>query len=260
MIRVLIRKLGMASFSAMVLAAPVLSLGAQSASEWVSRGDAAYTARNAAAAVGDYQKALAEDPNNYEALWRASRSQVDLASAESNADRRSAMYKTAQEWAAHAVQVNPAAPDGHFVLAEALGRMALTMGARDRVKYAGNVRDQALACLKAEPTHAGCLHIMGVWNAEVMRLNGITRLIARNFLGGQIFGEASWANARKYLEQAVTNDPRRIVHRLDLAKVYADMGLTARARTQYEAVVSGELLDYNDPSYKAEAAAALKKL
>lgn len=260
MIRVMIRKLAVASFSVLALTAPVLSLGAQSASEWISRGDAAYTARNAAAAVGAYQKALAEDPNNYEALWRAARSQVDLASAEPKADRRSVMYKTAQEWAAHAVQVNPAAPDGHFVLAEALGRMALTMGARDRVKYAGNVRDQALACLKAEPTHAGCLHIMGVWNAEVMRLNGITRLIARNFLGGQIFGEASWANARKYLEQAVTNDPRRIVHRLDLAKVYADMGLTARARTQYEAVVSGELLDYNDPSYKAEAAAALKKL
>jgi uncharacterized protein HemY len=101
---------------------------------------------------------------------------------------------------------------------------------------------------------------MGVWNAEVMRLNGFTRLIARNFLGGQVFSEASWANARRYLEQAVTNDPRRIVHRLDLAKVYADMGLTAQARTEYQAVVSGELIDYNDPHYKSEAADALKKL
>jgi tetratricopeptide (TPR) repeat protein len=260
MIRIVTRQLAMASFSVLALAVPVLSSGAQSTSEWISRGDAAYTARNAAAAVGAYQKALSADPNSYEALWRASRSQVDLASAESNAERRSAMYKTAQEWAAHAVQVNPAAADGHFVLAEALGRMALTMGARDRVKYAGNVRKQALDCLKAEPSHAGCLHIMGVWNAEVMRLNGITRLIARNFLGGQIFGEASWANARRYLEQAVTNDPRRIVHRLDLAKVYADMGRTARAKAQFEAVVSGELIDYNDPSYKTEAAAALRKL
>jgi FimV-like protein len=50
------------------------------------------------------------------------------------------------------------------------------------------------------------------------------------------------------------------VHRLDLAKVYADMGLKSLARTQFEAVVSGELIDYNDPRYKAEAAAALKKL
>jgi tetratricopeptide (TPR) repeat protein len=256
----MIRNLVIAAVAAFALAGPATNAGAQSAAEWMSRGDAAFAARNATEAVAAYEKVLAADPNNYDALWRASRSQVDLATAEPDATRRSAMYKTAQEWAAHAVQVNPAGAEGHFVLAEALGRMALTMGARDRVKYAGNVRDQALACLKADPKHAGCLHVMGVWNAEVMRLNGITRLIARNFLGGQVFGEASWANARRYLEQAVTAEPRRIVHRLDLAKVYADMGLKSLARTQFEAVVSGELIDYNDPRYKAEAAAALKKL
>ena len=128
------------------------------------------------------------------------------------------------------------------------------------MKYAGKVRDQAMECLRIDPKHAGCLHVMGVWNAEVMRLNGFTRMIARNFLGGQVFSQASWANARSYLEQAVTNDPRRIVHRLDLAKVYADMGLASLAKTEYQAVISGELVDYNDPRYKAEAAEALKKL
>ncbi|HEY5085767.1 MAG TPA: tetratricopeptide repeat protein [Gemmatimonadaceae bacterium] len=254
------RKLRIAALAALAFATPALSASAQSAAEWISKGNAAYDARNATDALAAYEKALAVDPNNYDALWRASRSQVDLASAEPDADQRSAMYKTAQDEAAKAVQVNSAGADGHFILSEALGRMALTLGARDRVKYAGRVRDQALECLKIEPKHAGCLHVMGVWNAEVMRLNGITRMIARNFLGGQIFGEASWANARRYLEEAVNNDPRRIVHRLDLAKVYADMGLTSAAKTEFEAVVSGELIDYNDPRYKAEAAAALRKL
>lgn len=256
----MIRKLAFLGFVALAFAAPMRTATGQTAAEWISKGNVAYEARNATDALADYQQALAVDPNNYEALWRASRSQVDLAGAETNADKRSAMYKVAQTDAAHAVQVNPASADGHFVLAEALGRMALTMGARDRVKYAGRVRDQAMACLKIEPQHAGCLHVMGVWNAEVMRLNGLTRMIARNFLGGQVFSQASWANARRYLEQAVTVEPRRIVHRLDLARVYADMGLTSLARTQYEAVISGELIDYNDPHYKADAAAELKRL
>lgn len=83
---------------------------------------------------------------------------------------------------------------------------------------------------------------------------------ARRFLGGAVFGEASWANARHYLEESVINDPRRIVHRLDLARVYQDMGLKSAAKTEFEAVVSGELIDYNDPEYKAEAAAALQKM
>jgi tetratricopeptide (TPR) repeat protein len=257
---IMVHKLAVAHLVALSLAMPALSAGAQSAAALVARGDTAYDARNATAALDAYQKALAIDPNDYDALWRAARSQVDLALTESDADKRNAMYKAAQDESAHAVQVNPSGADGHFISAEALGRMALTLGARDRVKYAGKVRDQAMECLKIEPKHAGCLHVMGVWNAEVMRLNGFTRMIARNFLGGQVFSQASWANARSFLEQAVANDPRRIVHRLDLAKVYADMGLPSLAKTEYQAVVSGELVDYNDPKYKAEAAEALKKL
>lgn len=256
----MIRKLAVASVAAFAVAVSALPAGAQSAAEWVSKGNIAYEARDATDALGAYEKALAVDPDNYEALWRASRSQIDLAAAEPNAANQSAMYKTAQEHAAHAVQVNPSLAQGHFVLGEALGRMALSLGARDRVRYAGRVRDQAMECLKIEPKNPGCLHVMGVWNAEVMRLNGLTRMIARNFLGGQVFAEASWTNARQYLESAVTIDPRRIVHRLDLARVYADMGLPSLAKTEYEAVLSGELIDYNDPRYKTDAAAALKRL
>jgi tetratricopeptide (TPR) repeat protein len=254
------RKLAIAYTIAVFLAIPASQVHAQSAADWISKGDAAYVARNASDAIAAYDRAIALDPNNYEALWRDARSQVDLATFDPDVDKRTALYNSAQEHAAKAVEVNPGGADGHFVLSEALGRMALTLGARDRVKYAGKVRDAALACLKIDPTHAGCLHVMGVWNAEIMRLNGLTRMIARNFLGGGVFGEASWANARRYMEEAVKNDPRRIVHRLDLAKVYSDMGLKSAAKTEFEAVVSGELIDYNDPQFKAQAAAALKKL
>ena len=256
----MLRKLKIAGFALVAAVSPILSASAQSATEWVSRGNAAFDTRNASEAVSAYEKALAADPNNHEALWRISRSEVDLAMREPDSDKRAAMYKSAQEYASRAVTANPNGADGHFVLAEAFGRMALTMGSRDRIKYAGKIHDQAMECLKLEPKHAGCLHVMGVWNAEIMRLNGLTRMVARNFLGGQIFGEASWPSARRYMELAVTNDPRRIVHRLDLARVYADMGMTAQARTQYEAVISGELIDYNDPLFKTQATSEMGKL
>ncbi|HEV2642816.1 MAG TPA: tetratricopeptide repeat protein [Candidatus Elarobacter sp.] len=250
---------GTLALSAAILALPQPA-GAQSTTEYVAQGNAAYDARKVPEALADYEKALAIDPKNYEALWRASRAQVDLGEFNPNEQERNALYKTATDRARLAAQVNPGAADGHFSVARAVGRMAQTLGARDRVKYAGVVRDEALACLKIEPQHAGCLHVMGVWNAEVMRLSGFTRMIARNFLGGKVFSEASWASARKYLEDAVNADPRRIVHRLDLAHVYADMELIPQAKTEYERVVSGEIVDYNDPHYKEQAAAALKKL
>lgn len=233
---------------------------AQRAADYVTQGNAAYEARNAPEALRDYDRALALDPRNYEALWRAARSGVDLGESESDATRRAALYKAAADRARLAVQLDSTDANGHFALARALGRTALSLGKRDQVRYAGDVRDQALQCLKIDPKHAGCLDVLGMWNAEVMRLNGFTRMMARNFLGGKVFAEASWPNAKRYLEASVNSDPRRIIHRLDLAGVYTDMEMKPQARTQLEAVINGELIDYNDPRYKAEAAANLKRL
>ena len=65
------------------------------------------------------------------------------------------MYKRAEEYARRAVAANPDDAEAHFELARAIGRNALTMGTRDRVKYAGVVHDEALEALKLDPKHAG---------------------------------------------------------------------------------------------------------
>ncbi len=249
-----------AAFAATALAFSPKQLSAQRLADYIGQGDAAYEARNAPEALRDYDRALALEPRNYEALWKAARSGVDLGESESDATRRAALFKTAADRAHLAVQLDSADANGHFMLARALGRTALSLGKRDQVRYAGDVRDQAVQCLKIDPKHAGCLDVLGMWNAEVMRLNGFTRMMARNFLGGKVFAEASWPNAKRYLEASVNSDPRRIIHRLDLAGVYADMDMKPQARAQLQAAINGELIDYNDPRYKAEAATELKRL
>jgi hypothetical protein len=155
---------------------------------------------------------------------------------------------------------NPGDTEGHFQLARAIGRNALTMGTRDRIKFAGEVRAHALEALKINPKHAGALHVMGEWNAEVMRLNGVSRMIAKNFLGGQIFGEASWDNAQRYLEEAVANDPNRITHHLDLGRVYVDRKQKDKAREQFTLIDKAAATEYNDRSYKEKAQRLMKEL
>lgn len=233
--------------------------GGQTAADHIALGDKEYVAMNAPAALAHYEEAIKLDPKNYEALWKASRSAVDLGSAERNEDKRDAEFKTGESYARRAVEVNPGDAEAHFSLARALGKTALAQSPRGRIKYAKDVRNEALECLKINPKHAGCLHVMGMWNAEVMRLNGFTKMIARNFLGGQIFGTASWAEARRYMEESVANEPDRIVHHIDLAGVYRDIGEKAKARAEYQAVMKMANKDYNDPQYKAQADAALRE-
>ena len=251
-------KLRLTLLAAMLGVAPIA--GAQTAAEHIALGDRDYEAMNLAGSYKHYQEAIKAEPNDAEALWRASRDAVDLGEFSVNdADKRS-LYNEGQALARRAVAAAPQSSMAHFALARAIGRAALSLGARDRVKYAGEVRNEALASLRIDSTNAGALHVMGMWNAEVMRLSGFTRFMAKNLLGGKVFSEASWDDAQRYLERSVALEPNRVVHHLDLAGVYADRGDTTRARQEYETVLRLPSTEYNDKNYKAEAQTRLKAL
>lgn len=247
-----------------IFAAAILCLArvapAQTAADYIAMGDREHAALDIASALKHYEAALAIDPTNYDALIKAAHDAVDLGEFNPSAAERTALYQRAEQYGRRAVAANPGDAEGHFELARALGRNALTMGTRDKIKFATEVREQALEALKINPKHAGALHIVGMWNAEIMRLNGLSRMIARNFLGGKVFGEASWDAAQKALEDAVALEPNRITHRLDLAGVYSDRGLNAKAIEQYEWIARAPVTDFNDPKYKEEAETRLKAL
>lgn len=247
-----------AAIAMLVAAAPTVR--AQTAAEHIAMGDSLHKAMNPAAALKHYEAAIAVDPKNYDALIDAARDAVDVGEYTDNKDARFALFHTGELYARRAIEVNPNGADGHFHLARALGRTAQSLGPRDRVKYATDVRAQALDALKIAPDHPGALHVMGMWNAEVMRLSGPTRWIARNILGGQVFGSASWKNAVQYMEKAVAAEPGRISHHIDLAEIYRDTGDKTRAREQFEQVISLPATDYNDRFYKQRAQRGLKDL
>jgi tetratricopeptide (TPR) repeat protein len=233
--------------------------GAQSAAEHIAIGDREHAAMNAPTALQHYQEAMRVDPKSYEAMWKASREAVDVGEYAPQA-RRDSLYTLAEQYARHAVEANQNDAEGHFNLARALGRKALSLGKRDRVKYAGDVRTQALEALRFDPKHPGALHVMGMWNYNVMQLSGMTRFMAKTFLGGKVFDSANWGDAQRYMEESVAVDPVRLVHHLDLARVYAARGDKAKAREQYELTTRATRTEYNDRRYQAEAAEELSKL
>ena len=230
---------------------------AQSAAEHLSAGDRDYTAMNATSALAHYEAAIKLDASSYDANWKASRSAVDIGSYTNDKGRREALYASAEQYGRKAVALKPGEPEGHFALARALGKTALTQSPKARIKYATEIRSQALECLRIDPRHGGCLHVMGMWNAEVMRLNGLTRMIAKNFLGGKVFGTASWKEAVRYMEASVANDPERIVHYVDLAEIYDDVGEKTKAKAMYDAALRLPETDVNDKYYKGQARSAL---
>jgi tetratricopeptide (TPR) repeat protein len=243
----------------LTLAALPVRARAQSASDHIALGDREHAAMNTSGALKHYEAAMAVDPKSYEALWKATREAVDAGEFNNDAER-DRLYTVAELYARRAVEANPNDAEGHFHLARALGRKALSLGKRDQVKYAGDVRAQALEALKLNPKHPGAQHVMGMWNYNVMRLSGMTRFFAKQFLGGKVFDSANWDDAQKYMEESVANEPHRLVHHLDLGRVYAARGDRDRARAQYETTIKGPRTDANDKQYQAEAERELGEL
>jgi tetratricopeptide (TPR) repeat protein len=245
-----------ASIFATAVFAPVAQ--SQTAAEHVAAGDKDATALNATGALAEYKAAIAADSTDEEAYWKASRTLVDLGEYEPDKDKQKA-----RDLASKAVAMKPSDPEAYFSVARAVGRVALSVGKKERVRYAKEVRTAALECLRLDSLHAGANHVMGRWNAEIMRLSGFSRFMAKNFLGGDVFGTASWAEAVRYMERAVQLDPNRITHHLDLAEVYRDRnkpGDKEKAKEQFQAAIDGPITDFNDAHYKKEAQDEMAKL
>jgi tetratricopeptide (TPR) repeat protein len=243
-----------------VAAAPVL---AQDIAGRIAAGDAARCRRNAEEALVQYHAALALDSMHYETLWRASQGYVDLGKAltSSMAARRDSLYAEGLALAQRAVRVNAYGADGHFMVAVATGRVALTKGASERVRFAGLVREEALRAIELDPKHDGAMHVMGRWNAEIQRLPGITKFFARTFMGAAIFNQASWDNAMNYFNQAVQIAPNNIYHQLDFAEALNDAGRRSEAIPHLQQVAVLPLgCDPSDPAYKQQAAALLARI
>lgn len=232
-------------------------LAGQQAADHVAMGVAANDAHDTRTALQHFEAALEQDSMSYEANWRAALALIDLGEQTPSGGKgrqQDSLFRLAGRYAGRAVAADSTGADGHFALAAALGLAVRDKSKKERIKSAAAIRREALRTIELNPRHDGAYHILGVWNAEIMRLSGISRFFAKTFLGAGIFGQASWSRAIANMEKAVELDPGRIYHHLELARIYADRKRMADARTQLRLVDSLPAREVMDSVYKRQAA------
>ena len=249
-----------AALGLIALASP---LGAQQVDSHVRQGVAATEARDLPKALRYFEAALAQDSMYYEANWRAALTLGLLGDPfpmSKKSAHRDSLYARAERYARRAVAANAADAEGHFALAASLGRAALMVGPEEKVRRAILIRNEALRALSINPRHDGAHHILGRWNAEIMRLPRVTRFFAKHFLGARVFDQASWPKAISYMERAVALAPGRIFHHLALADIYLDTDRVRDAEVQLRVVDSLPVREALDTNYRQQAADLRKRL
>jgi tetratricopeptide (TPR) repeat protein len=202
---------------------------------------------------------------SYDANWKAARAIADVAkqiqgNADSLKNRRDSLYSVGRRYAERAIRADSTKADGHYALAMVLGRLSRTKGSKERVRYAKIIFDEATRAVEINPDHDNAHHVLGAWNAEVLRLSGIQRFFAKALFGGGFMSRANWDDAVQHLERAVVIRPEHIYHRLELAEVYTDLGKYSKAREQLQVIPRLPELDVLDHQYKQDAAALLEDI
>ena len=238
---------------------------AQTAEEYIARGDSLHDAIEPEQALEQYKAALALQPRSAEILWRAARSQVDVAKQivgehEYTRRVRDSVYTVARDFAERAVAADSLNADAHFAVGLVLGYLSRTRSGKERVTFAREIYNEATRALELNPEHDGAHHVLGAWHAEVKRLSGLTKFFAKTFLGAGFLDQASWDGAIEHLERAVELKPDYLFHRLELAEVYVDVGRYADARAQLRAIPDLPDQDVLDPTYRQRAADLLEEI
>lgn len=216
-----------------------------------------------AAALVRFEAILARDSLDHEANWRAARAGNDIAlplTHREDRTRRDSLLARGVEHARRGVRIAPNDAQALFTLGLLLGNTALTRGTREKVRMATEIHSLALRAIAADSNHDGALHLLGRWNYEVMSLSGLSRFIAKSILGGAVFGQASWEEARRDLQRAVTIDPERIYHHLDLARVLVARDETAAARSELRRIAGLPNKVAADSTYRREAVELLARI
>jgi tetratricopeptide (TPR) repeat protein len=236
---------------------------AQQVEDHVALGIAASDAHDLRTALQHFQAALDQDSSSYQANWRGAITLLTLGEQLGDTGKnpeRDSLYRQAEHYARRAAVSNPAGADGHFALAASIGQTSLTMSKKARIRRAAVIRSEALHTIALNPRHDGAYHILGRWNAEIMRISGLGRFFAKRFLGAGIFNQASWDQAIYNMERAVQLDPGRIYHHLELAEIYTERKRPADAKTQLHLVDSLPQREVMDSVYKREGVAMLRRL
>jgi len=223
-------------------------------------GDQLHAELNARDALMVFEELLFDTPRSYDLLWRAARESVNLGILADEDRERKGRFRQGETYGRLAVGADPGGVAGHYWLATALMRQALLSNPREKANLSGEILHEGNAVLALEPNHAGALHIVGQWHAEMMRLTGVAHFMAVKVLGGDGLRDASWEKAEELLSRSAELEPAVLVHHLELARLFVDTKRTHEALGALQEVLARPALEPADLKFKKEAEALLAAL
>ncbi len=203
----------------------------QSASEWISKGEAFEATGNPKQALEAFQSAEKTMPDDATLLVKIAKQYGDLMPSLKGAAKEDASLKSL-EYSRKAVAIDPKSSDSHLALALSLGKNTEFMGNRQKIEASREIKTAAETALRLNPKSDYAHHMLGRWHQEVAGVSTATRALAKIIYGG--IPKGTYKEALRHFESARIINNRRLIHQIEYGRTLAIMGRDAEAKTEIQ--------------------------
>ena len=217
--------------------------------------EAAYKEKEA---LVKYFEILKYQPNNLTALCKASELYYLLGKRQASKEKQKDYYLASKSYAQQALKVNAQSADANFVMAVALGRIALISSGEEKVKAVKEVKSYAEKCIQIDPKNYKAYHVLGKWHYEVSDLNSFEKWLIKVTYGA--LPKASLEEAIRIYEVSRKLNPNFILNYLEIARCYKKLGEKQKATSYLKTMMKLPNSTSDDEKIKADANKLLKEL
>lgn len=172
------------------------------------------------------------------ANWAQIRQMVHQADQLTDRDKREAMLRKAYAEARESVRRAPRVSNEYLWLANAAGRLAQTVGTREKLQLAKVVKENAELAISLDPNNGPAHMTLGAWHFYVANVSWVEKNMAKALFGD--LPKASYETAIAHLTKALARGVDNPLEVLWLrGRAHEEKGDEAKAMADYRACVAG---------------------
>jgi tetratricopeptide (TPR) repeat protein len=205
-----------------------------------------------------YHAAEKLEPKNTELLVRIARQYRYLMTDASDTQEKLRLGRMALEYSTRAAECGPKNCDAQLAPAITLGKMLPYLPVKQQVAASPQIKESVDKALAVDSHNDTAWHVLGRWHRVLAEVSSAKRLVA-----GVIYGQlpkGSYEEAEQAMKKAIALNPNRLMHYIELGRIYAETGRKEEARELINKGLAMPDREKDDPETKQRGRETLAKL
>ena len=224
----------------------------------IAKGDQFDKQLQAKEALEQYLPANKLQPDNVYLLVRIARQYRHLMSDTSSKQEKLRLGNISLQFAERAATLAPDNAEAQLSPAISYGKMVPHMGKRDQVNASPRIKAAVDRALQLDPNNDTAWHVLGRWNRVLADTSTLKRILAKALYGD--LPVTTNEAAEKCLLKAIAINPNRLMHHIELGRIYSQMGRKEEARKCIQKGLAMPNREKDDPELKEIGQQTLQKL